>query len=93
MKGSVRKRGEKWSYYFTYKQDGKYEKKEKGGFATKREAEAALREALHLYDKNNIIEEFSTFTLDDYINYRLETEGKKTLKPTTLSGYISVPNK
>ena len=30
MKGSVRKRGEKWSYYFTYKQDGKYKKKEKG---------------------------------------------------------------
>lgn len=93
MKGSVRKRGEKWSYYFTYKQDGKYKKKEKGGFATKREAQSALREALHLYDKNNIIEEFNTFTLYDYINHWLETEGKKTLKSTTLSGYISVTNK
>ena len=30
MKGSVRKRGEKWSYYFSYKQDGTYKKKEKG---------------------------------------------------------------
>ena len=31
MKGSVRKRGDKWSYYFTIgKVDGKYKKKEKG---------------------------------------------------------------
>ena len=35
MKGSVRKRGEKWSYYFTIKVDGAYKKKEKGGFRTK----------------------------------------------------------
>ncbi len=71
MKGSVRKRGEKWSYYFSYKQDGKYKKKEKGGFATKREAETALREALHLYDKNNIVKQFNSYTLYDYINYWL----------------------
>ena len=32
MKGSVRKRGDKWSYYFTIgKVDGKYKKKEKSG--------------------------------------------------------------
>lgn len=87
MKGSVRKRGEKWSYYFTYKQDGKYKKKEKGGFATKREAEAALREALHLYDKNNIVKQFNSYTLYDYINYWLENEAKRTLKPRTLELY------
>ena len=84
MKGSVRKRGEKWSYYFTYKQDGKYKKKEKGGFVTKKEAEAALREALHLYDKNNIVKQFNSYTLYDYINHWLETEAKRTLKPRTL---------
>lgn len=87
MKGSVRKRGEKWSYYFSYKQDGKYKKKEKGGFATKREAETALREALHLYDKNNIVKQFNSYTLYDYINYWLGGEAQRTLKPRTLELY------
>lgn len=87
MKGSVRKRGEKWSYYFTYKQDGKYKKKEKGGFTTKREAQAALREALHLYDKNNIVKQFNSYTLYDYINYWLENEAVTTLKPRTIELY------
>lgn len=87
MKGSVRKRGEKWSYYFTYKQDGKYKKKEKGGFATKREAETALIEALHLYDKNNIIKQFNSYTLYDYINYWLENEATRTLKTRSIQIY------
>lgn len=90
MKGSVRKRGEKWSYYFTYKQDGKYKKKEKGGFATKREAEAALREALHLYDKNNIVKQFNSYTLYDYIIYWLDNEGAKRLKSKSVELYSSV---
>lgn len=93
MKGSVRKRGEKWSYYFTYKQDGKHKKKEKGGFATKREAEAALREALHLYDKNNIVKQFNSYTLYDYIIYWLDNEGVKTLKPRSLELYTQVTNR
>lgn len=43
MKGSVRKRGEKWSYYFTIGiVDGKRKIKEKGGFRTKKEAQTAL---------------------------------------------------
>lgn len=90
MKGSVRKRGEKWSYYFTYKQDGKYKKKEKGGFATKREAEAALREALHLYDKNNIVKQFNSYTLYDYIIYWLEGEATRVLKPKSIELYRAV---
>lgn len=90
MKGSVRKRGEKWSYYFTYKQDGKYKKKEKGGFTTKREAEAALREALHLYDKDNIVKQFNSYTLYDYIIYWLDNEGSKILKPRSLELYRTV---
>ena len=43
MKGSVRKRGATWSYYFDLgKVDGKRKRKEKKGFRTKKEAEAAL---------------------------------------------------
>ena len=37
MKGSVRKRGENWSYYFTIGViDGKRKVKEKGGFERKK---------------------------------------------------------
>ena len=87
MKGSVRKRGDKWSYYFSYKQDGKYKKKEKGGFATKKEAESALREALHLYDKTNVVKQFNSSTLYDYTILWLDNEAPKYLKPKTLKLY------
>ena len=87
MKGSVRKRGERWSYYFTYKQDGKYKKKEKGGFKTKKEAESALREALHLYDKTNTVKQFNSSTLYDYTITWLNSEAPKRLKPKTLKLY------
>lgn len=43
MTGGTRKRGATWSYYFDLgKIDGKRQKKEKGGFKTKKEAETAL---------------------------------------------------
>ena len=46
MKGSVRKRGSTWSYRFDMGTiDGKRQRKEKGGFDTKKEAEAALAKA------------------------------------------------
>ena len=42
MKGGTRKRGKTWSYYFdTAQVGGKRKKIEKGGFRTKKEAEAA----------------------------------------------------
>ena len=40
MTGGTRKRGNTWSYYFDLgKVNGKRQKKEKGGFRTKKEAE------------------------------------------------------
>ena len=43
MQGSVRKRGSMWSYSFDMGTvGGKRQRKEKGGFRTKKEAEAAL---------------------------------------------------
>ena len=51
MNGGTRKRGATWSYYFDLgKVDGKRKRKEKGGFRTKKEAEAALAKALHEYN-------------------------------------------
>lgn len=70
MKGSVRKRGNYWSYYFNIgKVDGKYKKKEKGGFPTKKEAEAALRDAIKDFELCGEVFEPSNIMLEDYFNY------------------------
>ena len=87
MKGSVRKRGEKWSYYFSYKQDGKYKKKEKGGFRTKKEAETALREVLQQYEKQGFVQNNPTNTLQEYIDYWYDTVAVTYLKYNTLTLY------
>ena len=51
MKGGIRKRGSSWSYYFDLgKVNGKRQKKEKGGFATRKEAETALVAAVAQYN-------------------------------------------
>ena len=47
MKGGTRKRGKTWSYYFDMGTvNGQRKKKEKGGFATKKEAEEALVDSI-----------------------------------------------
>ena len=51
MKGSVRKRGATWSYYFDLgKVDGKRKRKEKKGFRTKKEAEPAAFSSVRMMD-------------------------------------------
>ena len=69
MKGSVRKWGNFWSYYFNIgKVDGKYKKKEKGG-KTKKEAENALRDAIKEYELCGEVFEPSDISIEDYFNY------------------------
>lgn len=54
MQGSVRKRGSMWSYSFDMGTvGGKRQRKEKGGFRTKKEAEAALAKAISEYNNPN----------------------------------------
>lgn len=56
MKGSVRKRGKTWGYYFDVGIiDGKRRKKEKGGFRTKGEAAKALNEAMYEFENGGFI--------------------------------------
>ncbi|MDB8552268.1 tyrosine-type recombinase/integrase [Turicibacter sanguinis] len=87
MKGSVRKRGEKWSYYFSYKQDGKYKKKEKGGFRTKKEAETALRDVLQQYEKKGFIHKNTTYTLKEFAEYWYENVAINSFRYNTLTQY------
>ena len=91
MKGSVRKRGEKWSYYFTVGiVDGKRKIKEKGGFRTKKEAQTALREALTLFETENFITKETTYTLSEFIEYWFDTVAATYLKYETITLYRNV---
>ena len=90
MKGSVRKRGEKWSYYFTIKVDGAYKKKEKGGFRTKKEAETALREVLQQYEKQGFVQNNVSYTLQEFSNYWYENVASNSCRYNTLVQYNSM---
>lgn len=91
MKGSVRKRGEKWSYYFTIGiVDGKRKIKEKGGFRTKKEAQTALREAISLFETENFIAKETNYTLSEFIKYWFDTVAATYLKYETLTLYHNV---
>ena len=90
MKGSVRKRGEKWSYYYTYKQDGQYKKKEKGGFRTKKEAQTALRDVLQQYEKQGFVQKSVSYTLEEYISYWYDNVAMTHLKHNSLDLYKRV---
>ncbi|WP_195454910.1 site-specific integrase [Turicibacter sanguinis] len=87
MKGSVYKRGSTWSYYYKYKQDGAYKKKEKGGFKTKKDAQHALREALVIFEKQGLVQAATTYTIEEYINYWMENVAEIKLRYNTLDLY------
>ncbi len=91
MTGSVRKRGNTWSYYFDMgKIDGKRQKKEKGGFATKAEAEAALHKAISEYNNAGSVFEPNEITVSDYLDQWFELYCIPNLKYNTQLGYHDI---
>ena len=91
MKGSVRKRGATWSYYFDLgKVDGKRKRKEKKGFRTKKEAEAALAKALNEYNNAGAVFEPTEITVADYLNQWFDLYCKTNLKYNTQVGYLRI---
>jgi integrase len=91
MKGSVRKRGNTWSYYFDMGMvDGKRKKKEKGGFASKREAEAALAAALSTYNSAGLIFESANMSTADYLDLWFDQYCKMNLKYNTQLSYFQI---
>ena len=89
MKGSVRKRGNTWSYYFdTGIVDGKRQKREKGGFRTRKEAENALAKALTEYNETGSVFEASDITVADYLDQWYELHCKMNLKYNTQLEYL-----
>lgn len=70
MKGGVRKRSNKWYYYFDLGiVEGKRKKVERVGGNTKKEAEKSLREALNEYENSGIVFEESNISLSDYLDF------------------------
>ncbi len=91
MQGGTRKRGSTWSYYFDMgKVDGKRQKKEKGGFATRKEAEAALARAIHEYNTAGLVFEPSEITVSDYLEQWFDLYCKPNLKYNTQVGYLRI---
>lgn len=91
MKGSVRKRGNKWSFYFDLGVvDKKRKRKEKGGFNTKKEAQEALRIALNEYDSTGIFKEESSISVSDYFDFWLHNYVEVNCKYNTITTYRNV---
>ena len=74
MKGSVRKRGEKWEYYFDLGKDadGKRRRKSKCGFNTKSECEKALALAIAEFQNTGRVTKESNLSVDQYMKYWYE---------------------
>lgn len=91
MNGGTRKRGSTWSYYFDLGSiDGKRKKKEKGGFRTKKEAEAALAKAMAEYHSTGSIFEPTELTVSDYLNQWFDMYCKPNLKYNSQVGYLRI---
>ncbi|MCR1955511.1 site-specific integrase [Clostridioides mangenotii] len=94
MKGSVRKRGKKWYYYFDLGiVDGKRKRVERVGGNTKKEAEKALREAMSEFDDTGSYIDESDITFCDYLDYWYDNYVELNCKENTKQGYTVVIRK
>ncbi|MFH5182904.1 tyrosine-type recombinase/integrase [Paenibacillus sp. TAB 01] len=88
MNGSYRKRGDKWSYIVDLGPDpatGKRRQKEKGGFKTKKEAQAAAAELIVQLENNNYRKPVKQL-LEKYLSDWLESK-RISLKSNTYASY------
>ena len=88
MQGSfVRKRGNTWTAYF-YVLDGEGDRRQrsKGGFATKREAQAYLQKTVHAVHTGEYVEP-ARMTLAEYLLERWLPTIETSLRPSTFDSY------
>ena len=87
-RGSVRKRGSTWTVVVDVGPDpvmGRRRQKSKGGFRTRKAAEAGLRELSAAVDAGRYVER-STTTVGDYLDEWLDVV-KPRLRPTSWNSY------
>lgn len=89
MQGTIRRRGAGWAYQFSLTKGGKRRHVTKGGFRTRRQAEAALTEALAGYAKGEHVEP-SRMTLGQYLADEWLPVVQHRLKPSTWAGYRDI---
>ena len=89
MQGSVRKRGNKWSYRF---RDDNGKQIEKGGFLKKGDASSALRNAIKEYEDNGFIPS-SKLTFEKFSIDWLEGYVKPLRKQSTYNRYNEMAKK
>src|SRR5688572_6037451 len=93
MRGTIRQRsaGSAWTYQFAVVDGGKRRQITKGGFRTKRDAQAALTEAMAAWGKGDrrAAAQPSAQPLSAYLTGWLEAR-RPGLKPSTHHGYRGV---
>jgi integrase len=89
VKGTVRKRGNSWYYQFPLTRGGRRRQVTKGGYRTKRAAQAALTDALADHQKGARVEP-SKLTVRDYFESRWLPVIEHAVKPTTFRGYADI---
>ncbi|AUN23193.1 site-specific integrase [Clostridium botulinum] len=91
MQGSVRKRGNLWSYRIDIGKIGnKRKQKEKGGFKTKKDAQQALNKVLNELNSTGKIFEEKKITFEEIYNNFMENEAPITRKISTITRYTSL---
>lgn len=92
--GNPYRRGNTWTfiYYITDAGTGKKIQKRKGGFSTKKEAEAALKETEALILTGRYVED-KKMSLEQYITHWFNDIHKAKLQPNTKNGYdVNIKN-
>lgn len=94
MKGSIRKRGNSWYYYFDVaKVDGKRKRIERRGGSTRKEAERALNLAITEYENSGMLLKSSNISVSDYMDYWLNEYVKVNCRYTTHERYKTMIEK
>lgn len=88
MRGRVFRRGKTWTYVVDVGADTHANRRQemKGGFATKKDAERALRQLLHRLDHDQYVER-SALTFSTYIRGEWLPAMKPNLREATWAGY------
>lgn len=91
MQGSfVKKRGQRWTaFYYVPGLAGQRRQRSKGGFATKREAQAFLSSVLTSVQQGDYVEH-SKLTVADYLTKRWLPLMKSSIRPSTWDSYQRV---
>lgn len=91
MQGSVRKRGAGWTYRIDVGYiDGKRKQIEKGGYSTKKEATAAMNDAIYQFNHTGDYVENKKISFDEVFNEFIEKEAIATRAYATIKRYKSL---